>query len=414
MHLRLCEFRKSEDTTFRNVVYRLLPGDAATGSHLLGIWDACRFTWNEVKEAREIQYSHACGRRIESPTFFTLGNAFKVLWDQTDWLREYSYSILRYTLKYQADAWKAFLDGRSGYPKWKSRYSDPSFTIPENVRIKDGRLAIPKVAGLSIRRRGGNPYPDGKPVKAVIRKTGKRWEAVVCYEIRAPVLNRNGRTVGVDRNAGQVADSDGEIHRLADTRELEAKVRRHHRLLQRKKRGSKRREKQKMRVARAHRRLRNARRNWQHHVSKRIAEKAQTLVLEKLNTRSMTASARGTNENPGRNVRQKAGLNRVILKTGWAALKQMFDYKASEVIEINPAYTSQTCSACGIIDANSRCSQSEFVCVACGHAQNADLNAARNILASGTGAAARRGAFGLPTPMTREMDAELARVSLCI
>ena len=153
----------SDSTTYRNVIYRLLPGDAATANQLLGIWDACRFTWNEIKEAREIQYSHACGRRIESPTFFTLGTAFKTLWDQTDWLRKHSYTIVRYTLRYQADAWKAFFEGRAGYPKWKHRYSDPSFTIPENIRIRDGKLAVPKVGWLSIRRRGGNPYPAGRP-----------------------------------------------------------------------------------------------------------------------------------------------------------------------------------------------------------------------------------------------------------
>ena len=152
----------SESTTYRNVVYRLSPGDAATANLLLGIRDACRFAWNEIKEAREIQYEHACGRKIESPTFFTLGTAFKTLWDQTEWLRKHSYTIVRDTLHYQADAWTAFFEGRAGYPKWKHRYSNPSFTIPENIRIRDSKLAVPKVGWLSIRRRGGNPYPAGQ------------------------------------------------------------------------------------------------------------------------------------------------------------------------------------------------------------------------------------------------------------
>ena len=142
--------------TYRNITYRLLPGDVATANKLLGTWDACRYAWNEVKEARELQYAHACGRQIESPTTFTLFNAFKVLWDSTDWLRDYSYAIVRYTLKYQADAWKSFFKGDSGYPKWKNRYGTPSITIPENVRIKDGRMAVPKVGWLALRRRGGN------------------------------------------------------------------------------------------------------------------------------------------------------------------------------------------------------------------------------------------------------------------
>ncbi len=204
----------SDSTTYRNVVYRLSPGDAATANLLLGIWDGCRFTWNEVKAAREIQYEHACGRKIESPTFFTLGTAFKTLWDQTEWLRKHSHTIVRYTLRYQADAWTAFFEGRAGYPKWKHRYSGPSFTIPEYIRIRDGKLAVPKVGWLSIRRRGGNPHSAGRPVKAVIRRIGHWWEVVVCYEVPAPQQNDNGRFIGVDRNAGQVADSDGAIHRM--------------------------------------------------------------------------------------------------------------------------------------------------------------------------------------------------------
>ena len=101
-------------TTYCSVKYRLLAGDQATGRCLTGLSDACRFNWNALKEAREIQDSHACGRRIESPTFLSLGLAFKALWDAEPWLRDYSYAVVRYKLKYQADAWKAFFAGHNG------------------------------------------------------------------------------------------------------------------------------------------------------------------------------------------------------------------------------------------------------------------------------------------------------------
>ncbi len=92
-------------TTYRNVKYRLLQGDRATGIRLVGLSDASRFTWNALKEAREIQYSHACRRTIESPTFFTLGKAFKALWDAERCLQSYSYAVVRDPLKYQSAAW---------------------------------------------------------------------------------------------------------------------------------------------------------------------------------------------------------------------------------------------------------------------------------------------------------------------
>lgn len=161
-----------------------------------------------------------------------------------------------------------------------------------------------------------------------------------------------------------------------------------------------------MRLSRAHHRLRKARRNWQHQVTRLLANKAQVIVIEDLNTKGMTKSAKGTKRNPGRNVRAKTGLNREKQKTSWGVIKQMLEYKACEVILVNPAFTSQTCSECGVEDKRSRTSQSKFKCVACCHAQNADLNAARNILVSGTGTAARGGALGLPTPVNREIDTD--------
>ena len=141
------------------------------------------------------------------------------------------------------------------------------------------------------------------------------------------------------------------------------------------------------------RRLANARKAWLHRTSRKLADKAGTVVIEKLDTATMTRSAKGTKDAPGSNVRAKAGLNREILHTGWGAMERMLEYKALELIRVPAAYTSQTCSACGVIDADSRRTQASFKCVACGHPQNADLNAARNILASATGATARRGAL---------------------
>ena len=393
-----------EYATYRNITYRLYPGDIGTAERLLGIWDACRFAWNEVKEAREIQYAHACGREIESPTFFTFGRAFKILWDSNDWLREHSYSIVRYALKYQADAWQAFFAGHAEYPKWKSRHGTPSFTIPDKVRIADGRLAVPKVGWLRIRRRGGNPYEDCEPVKAVVKRTAGRWYATVCYKVAVATSQDDGSAIGVDMNVRQVADSDGTLHRMPNLRLLETKHKRHQRALSRKRKGSRRRERARRRLQRAARRLAQARKAWQHRTSRTLADKAHTVVVEALHPEAMTRKGKGG----------KRGLNREIRNTGWGGLRQMIAYKAGQIIEVNPAYTSQTCSACGVIDADSRRSQASFVCVACNHTQNADLNAARNILASATGATARRGAFGLPTSTTREMDAELAHVKLCI
>jgi putative transposase len=118
-----------------------------------------------------------------------------------------------------------------------------------------------------------------------------------------------------------------------------------------------------------------------------IAKSHGVIVLEDLKVANMTASARGTVDDPGRNVRQKAGLNRSLLDVAPGMIRRMLEYKASwygsRVIVVDPAYTSQGCSACGAVDASSRISRSQFVCTNCGAMADADINAAQNILARG-------------------------------
>ena len=130
--------------------------------------------------------------------------------------------------------------------------------------------------------------------------------------------------------------------------------------------------------------------------------------MEDLNTRGMTRSAEGTVEEPGTGVRQKASLNRAILATGWSDLRAMPGYKAPRLIAVNPAQTSRTCAECRTADAASRPSQATFKCVACGHADHADLNAARNIRRRQEAHLHGAGALPSGTPMIRETDRRMA------
>ena len=135
-----------------------------------------------------------------------------------------------------------------------------------------------------------------------------------------------------------------------------------------------------------------------------MSDQASTIVVEDLKIRNMTASARGTIAQPRTHVARKPGLKRSVLSTGWGDLRRMLDDKAVNVTAVNPAYTSQTCSECGHVNVKSRPCQSRFECVSRGHAANADVNAAHNILASRTGATARGKAMPTGTLTIREMD----------
>ena len=107
------------------------------------------------------------------------------------------------------------------------------------------------------------------------------------------------------------------------------------------------------------------------------------IAIEDLNIRNMSASAKGTPECPGRNVAQKSGLNRSILEQSWGMIRQQLTYKAEwagrELVVVDPAHTSQTCSGCGNVDRDAR-SGKRYSCALCGLEMDADVNASSNIL----------------------------------
>ncbi len=211
------------------------------------------------------------------------------------------------------------------------------------------------------------------------------------------------------------------MYALPDTDQLDANIQRKQRELSRKqgwgpqdkRPKSNRGRRVNGQLQKRHRKRKRKRDDATHQASRTLADTAHTVVVEDLNIKGMTQSAKGTVAQPGRNVKQKAGLNRSILASGRGSLERKLAYKAGVVVKVDPAYTSQTCSRCGHVSRANRPSQAVFACQACGWAPNADHNAAINILvraglpsvpvpARGTGAAARGGAIPLGTPMIRE------------
>jgi putative transposase len=163
------------------------------------------------------------------------------------------------------------------------------------------------------------------------------------------------------------------------------------RKLARAKRGSKRHGNVKLAIARLRARETDARKDWCEKTSTDLARRFDVIRVEDLKIKNMTRSAKGTVQDPGRNVRQKSGLNREIAASGWGLLVSRLEQKAPGRVEkVKAAYTSQRCSACGHVDGKSRESQADFRCTACGFAANADVNAAINI-AAGHAVTAREG-----------------------
>ncbi|MYA88305.1 MAG: transposase [Boseongicola sp. SB0662_bin_57] len=307
--------------THRQVVYRLLPQTRRNWQWLETTLEARRQLCNAALEER-IDFHRKTGK---SRTYFDQCKALTACRAELPDMAGCGIAVQRGTLKRLDEAFKGFFNrlkkgGKSGFPKFKGKAFFDSIAIVSGVKVRDGTLHIPGFGPMTIRRKGGNPHPDGRPVSAVLKRAGGKRTAVVC------------------------------------------------------------------------------------------------LAVESLDVKAMTRSAKGTMEEPGTNVPRKSGLNRVILNTGWTALKAMLECKAANVIAVPARNTSRTCHECGAAEAASRRTRDDFTC---GHAAHADINAARNIRcaargrvpeheASGVGASARRGAFGLPTSSTREISARAA------
>ncbi|WP_214322037.1 RNA-guided endonuclease InsQ/TnpB family protein [Nonomuraea sediminis] len=254
-------------------------------------------------------------------------------------------------------------------------------------------MKIPKVGW--VRFRWSRAVPDAVKSFRVTRDRAGRWHvafAAIPESIPAPGA---GQMVGVDRGVVvSAALSTGEMLSAAGLRQAEkARLLRLLRKLARARRGSCRRAMVKAAIAKLKAREVDRRKDWAEKVSTDLARRFDVIAVEDLKIGTMTRSAKGATERPGSNVGAKAGLNRGILAAGWGRLVQRLEHKApGRVVKVSPAYTSQRCSACGIVDAKSRESQADFACRSCGYACNADVNAARNIEhAAGHAVSAREG-----------------------
>ena len=402
----------------RAVEFVVLPTAKVKARKMFQIAGACRYVWNHVREKNLADYrafKNGKGQRPQT-SYFSLGVEFTRLRHETEWMRELPANPVKHTLKYFADALKEAMAGKKGFPKPRSRKrTAPSFTLPskENFGIKklDGKyslLRIPLVGWVTLTRRGGVPYEDGTPKQVVLRHDGHRWRAFVFYEVEVEQRLDDGKFLGVDMNSRQVATSDGHFYFLPDLKKKEARRKRYQRRMARQVKGSNRRKDTKKKLAKVSRKIANIRKNWVHQTTREIAGRCGTVIVEDLKVKSMTASARGTIDSPGKNVKQKAGLNRAMLDTALGEIRRNLEYKCGRLIEVNPAYTSQRCHRCGHVDKENRKTQARFQCVSCGFASNADTNAAMNIRRLGMARLHGEGSGISTVPMNREIDTRLS------
>ena len=324
------------------------------------------------------------------------------------WVAQNFVGTYQAALRDAAGAWKVFFDSRTGRrkgrpmgrPRFKKKgRSRDSFQVHgTTLQVTDSRhVKLPKIGEVRVheptrklRRRLANG--TARLVRGTVTRGAHRWYISLTVEIQREIRTapsarqRAGGTVGVDLGVKHLATLSTGEH-IANPRHLAAATRRlaaAQRALSRTAKGSNRRRRAAARVARIHTQVTNLRTNATNQLTSRLVHQHAVIAVEDLNVAGMTRSARGTIDNPGRNVRQKAGLNRAILDGAFATIRWQLDHKTrwygsrlAVIGRFEPS--SKTCSACGTAKTTLPLAERTFTCESCGLVIDRDHNAARNI-----------------------------------
>ncbi|WP_101834277.1 RNA-guided endonuclease InsQ/TnpB family protein, partial [Frankia canadensis] len=300
--------------------YRLSP----TSEQAVGLDEHCghaRFVWNLAVE----QQSWWSGYRGKAPDHRERCRQLTEARAAFGWLRAGSQTVQQQALRDFDQAMRNFFHGSYRRPTFRKRGRSEGFQIVgRNARVEKlnrrwSRCWIPKVGW--VRFRVSRTVPGFKSYR-ISRDRAGRWH-VAFTAVPDPIEGPGtGRVVGVDRGVTVSAVlSTGELLSCPGLRPARAaRLRRLQRRFARAQRGSNRRARIKVQVARVQAREADRRKDWVEKTSTDLARRFDVVRVEDLNVRGMTRSARGTVAEPGRNVRQKAGLNRAILAGGWGLL----------------------------------------------------------------------------------------------
>ena len=277
-----------------------------------------------------------------------------------------------------------------GYPRFKTGPRWRTIEIAESsgsmVRKQD-RGYVVRIKGLpTLKLRKSMELPSSENLKGLmISRRGRRLWVNLTYRVEKEALPLNSSSVGIDMGvADRLSISTGE--RIERRRKPNGRINCAQQRLSRCRKGSRRWRQRRVVLANIQDRERIRNRNECHRITTDLIRRFGLIVLEDLAIRNMTASASGTIEQPGTNVAQKTGLNRAITEQTWGMIRQQLTYKAEwagrQLVVVDPRYTSQTCSGCGVVSGSQRRGK-EYKCASCGMLMDADVNAAVNILHRG-------------------------------
>jgi len=315
-----------------------------------------------------------------------------------EWLKEVPSQSMQMALRNLSKAFDRFFDKKAEYPKPHKKGKSDSITFPQGNRLhpikrsnkKMSYVLVPKLGPVKFRQ---HRQIVGEIKSCTISRQGGFWyvsflskkeEDLPAKEVNTD--NAIGLDMGVSKTIALSTKDDKNID-TEGIKKLENKIARNQRRKAKRSKYSKRWNYYNRIEQKLHSKIARKRHEFLNKTSFRLVKNHSLIVIEDLLIKNMSKSSKGSKENPGKKVAQKSGLNRAILRQGWGIFRRMLEYKAKwkghEVIAVPPKDTSRRCRKCGYTAKSNRLTQSEFHCQKCGHTENADYNAAKNILRLG-------------------------------
>ncbi len=330
----------------------------------------CRQLYNCALEHRI--YAYKDGVRI---SYVNQANELKAIKEQFPEYKNVFSQVLQDVLKRLDKSYQNFFrrvkeqNSKAGFPRFKGKHWYRSFTYPQaGFKVVGNRLACSKLGEFKIRLH--RPI-DGKiKTCTIIHRSNGEW--LVCFSCDNVPENKllaTGKKVGIDLGLSHFAvDSDGKVTDAPKFfRRQERYLRRCQRALARKKKGSKNREKARIKVAKVHQKISNQRLDFAHKLANYYVRNYDHICVEDLRIKNMVR-----NKHLSKSLHDAAlGLFLQVLACKVENTGRLFEKK-------DPSRTSMTCSCCGHVQ-KMPLSQRVFICEKCEHRECRDKNASKNI-----------------------------------